>query len=155
MQEFLLAGLLGTILISACCLNVYEVLRYCWKLMPNMTIRPRLRVMVVVASIFLSHIVNIWLFGFVYYVLHHFNLGTLSGSAVDQGSYTLDIFGCMYYSAVIYTTLGLGDISPLGALRMITGVEALTGFMLLGWTVTFTYLAMEKFWVLPHSKKTH
>lgn len=41
---------------------------------------------------------------------------------------------------------------PLGSIRMITGVESLTGFLLIGWTVSFTYLAMEKFWELPHHR---
>jgi hypothetical protein len=93
------------------------------------------------------------LFGFVYYLLHYFSLGTLTGAAIEHGKYTFDIFGCLYFSAVIYSTLGLGDISPEGALRMITGVEALSGFILIGWTVSFTFLAMQKFWELPHRKK--
>jgi len=153
MQEFILTGLLGVVLIAVCCLNTYELLRHSWNLLPTLTMPPRMRVLVVVGSMFAAHILNIWLFGFVYFVLHYFNLGTLTGISIEQGTYTLDIFGCLYFSSVIYTTLGLGDITPQGALRMITGVEALTGFMLIGWTVSFTYLAMQKFWALPHKKE--
>jgi hypothetical protein len=152
MQEFILTGILGSCLIAICCLNIYELLRYIWNLLPRLTWQPRLRVLAVVASMFIAHIINIWLFGTVYYLLHYYNLGTLSGPAIDNGRYTLDIFGCLYFSSVIYSTLGLGDISPLGALRMIAGVEALTGFILIGWTVSFTYLAMQRFWELPHKK---
>lgn len=157
MQEFLLTGMLGIILISLCCLNIYELLRHIWKRLARVTHSPRLRILTVIWTIFAAHILNIWLFGFVYYYLHYFALGTLSGSAIEHGKYTLDVFGCMYFSAVIYSTLGLGDITPVGALRMITGVEALTGFILMGWTVSFTYLAMQKFWELPHRRhhKTH
>lgn len=153
MQEFLLTGLLGILLIAVCCLIIYELLRYCWNLLPHLTWPPRLRVLAVVGSMFLAHILNIWLFGLVYYLLHHFNLGTLSGPGIERGSYTLDLFGCIYFSSVIYSTLGLGDITPGGALRMITGVEGLTGFILIGWTVSFTYLAMQKFWELPHRRQ--
>lgn len=152
MQEFLLAGLLGCALISLCCLIVYEALRQIWKLLPKLHCAPHLRVLVVVGSIFIIHIVIIWLFGITYFLLHYFDLGTLSGSAIEHGSYTLDLVGCMYYSAVIYSTLGLGDISPQGALRMITGVEALSGFILIGWTVSFTFLVMQRFWELPHRR---
>jgi len=153
MQEFFLTGILGVILIAICCLNIYELLRRIWKFLPRLTLSPRLRVLTVIACVFIAHIVNIWLFGLTYYMLHSFNLGTLTGAAIEHGKYTLDIFGCMYFSAVIYSTLGLGDISPDGALRMITGVEALTGFILMGWTVSFTFLAMQKFWELPHKKE--
>ncbi|NBX03820.1 MAG: two pore domain potassium channel family protein [Alphaproteobacteria bacterium] len=153
MLEFILTGLLGALLIAACCLNIYELLRHAWSLLPRLTWPPHVRVLAVVASMFLAHIINIWLFGFVYYVLHYYELGTLTGAEISNGHYKLDIFGCLYFSAVIYSTLGLGDITPQGALRMITGVEGLTGFILIGWTVSFTYLAMQKFWELPHRRK--
>lgn len=153
MQEFLLTGVLGVFLIAACCLNVYEILRHVWRWLPKLTLSPRLRILTVVACTFMAHIINIWLFGCIYFLLHYFNFGTLTGAAIEHGKYTFDIFGCLYFSAVIYSTLGLGDISPEGALRMITGVEALTGFILIGWTVSFTFLAMQKFWELPHRRK--
>lgn len=152
-QEFLFTGMLGTLLIVMCCLCVYEALRFLWRLLPRLTGAPHLRVMLVAIGGFVPHIANIWLFGLVYYVLHHFDLGTLSGTSIASGSYTLDVFGCVYFSAVTYTTLGLGDVTPEGALRMIAGVEALAGFLLIGWTVSFTYLAMQTFWELPHGRK--
>jgi len=148
MQEFLFTGLLGILLIALCCLTIYESQRYIWNKLPHLTWPPHLRVLSVVGAMFMVHIVNIWLFGFVYYFLNYFHLGTLAGAGIERGNYTLDIFGCLYFSSVIYSTLGLGDISPGGALRMITGVEALTGFIMIGWTVSFTYLAMQKFWEL-------
>lgn len=152
MEEFLLSGLFGCFLIIACSLNVYEILRYMWSKLPDMTLPPRMRVMMVLAATFVAHILNIWFFGAIYYMFHYNNLGALTGAAVDNGTFIVDIFSCMYYSAVIYTTLGLGDITPTGALRMITNVESLTGFILIGWTVSFTYIAMLKFWELPHRK---
>lgn len=152
MLEFILTGLLGIVLISLCCLSVYEMLRYSWNSLPKLRSAPHVRVLTLVACIFAAHIINIWLFGMVYFLLHYYNLGTLVGAGVTEGSFSLDLVGCLYYSSVIYSTLGLGDISPQGALRMITGVEGLTGFILIGWTVTFTYLAMQQFWELPHRK---
>ena len=52
----------------------------------------------------------------------------------------------LYFSAETYTTIGLGDIYPLGPLRLITGIEALNGLLLIGGSASFTYLAMQKFW---------
>ena len=152
MQEFLLTGLLGIFLIGICCLNIYELLRHVMARLPHLTGLPYTRVIAVVAAIFCAHILNIWLFGGVYYLLHAYNLGPLTGGGIERGSFTLDLVGCIYYSSVIYSTIGLGDIAPQGALRMITGVEGLTGFILIGWTVSFTYLAMQQFWELPHRK---
>ena len=60
----------------------------------------------------------------------------------------------MYFSAVTYTTLGMGDMFPIANVRLIAGVEALTGLMMIGWSASFTYLAMEKFWPL-HAERRH
>jgi hypothetical protein len=32
--------------------------------------------------------------------------------------------------------------------RLIAGVEALTGLLMIAWSASFTYVAMEKFWPL-------
>ncbi|MGE5242209.1 MAG: ion channel [Bacteroidota bacterium] len=45
-----------------------------------------------------------------------------------------------------YTSLGLGDVYPLGDLRLIAGIESLIGLLMIAWSASFTYLMMEKFW---------
>lgn len=152
MIEFIITGLLGVLLIAVCSLNIYEILRFTWKLLPKINWPPRLRIFMVVSGIFVGHILNIWFFGFIYYILIHSGLGKFVGSSIERGEYGLDIFGCIYISSALYTTVGAGDITPAGSLRMIVGVEALTGFMLIGWTISFAYLAMEQFWHLPHKR---
>jgi hypothetical protein len=52
----------------------------------------------------------------------------------------------IYFSAVCYTTLGLGDIIPAGAIRFLVGTETLTGFVLITWSASFTFVEMERFW---------
>lgn len=42
--------------------------------------------------------------------------------------------------------LGLGDLVPVGAVRFMTGTEALTGFVLIAWSASFTFVEMERFW---------
>ena len=37
------------------------------------------------------------------------------------------------------------DFAPYRA-RLIAGVEALTGLLMIGWSASFTYLEMERFW---------
>lgn len=152
MQEFIITGVLGVVLIAICSLNIYEILRFTWQLLPKISWPPRLRIFMVVSGIFVGHILNIWLFGAVYYVLIHSGLGKFTSVVSTKSTDLLDIFGCIYISATLYTTVGAGDITPDGGLRMIVGVEALTGFMLIGWTISFAYLAMEQFWKLPHRR---
>jgi hypothetical protein len=57
-----------------------------------------------------------------------------------------DAMSYLYYSGVIYTTLGLGDIQPEGHIRFITAMEALNGFLLITWSASFTFLAMGRLW---------
>jgi hypothetical protein len=52
----------------------------------------------------------------------------------------------VYFSAVCYTTLGLGDIVPTGAIRFLVGTESLTGFVLITWSASFTFVEMERYW---------
>lgn len=45
-----------------------------------------------------------------------------------------------------YTTLGIGDIRPEGPIRLVVGVAALNGFLLITWTASFTCLVMQRYW---------
>ncbi len=44
---------------------------------------------------------------------------------VFEGALVTGAMSYLYYSGVIYTTLGLGDIEPQGHIRFITAMEAL------------------------------
>ena len=54
----------------------------------------------------------------------------------------------MYFSAETYTSLGFGDISPLGPIRMIAGFEALHGLLMIGWSSSILFISMERFWAV-------
>ena len=41
---------------------------------------------------------------------------------------------CLYFSVVTYTSLGFGDQIPTSHARLIAGVEALNGLLLIGWS---------------------
>lgn len=59
-----------------------------------------------------------------------FGLGHLRGGSGTS----LDYF---YFAAETYSTLGYGDLVPLGALRLVASVEALNGLLLLAWSGAF------------------
>jgi len=71
------------------------------------------------------------------------NLGSFSGEGVHA---PLDYF---YFSAVSYTSLGLGDISPKDHLRFLTGVEALNGLLMIAWSGAFLFVMMNRLWDWP------
>jgi Ion channel len=119
----------------------YEVLRLLSLSLPLLRIPSRAKLMFVIFAAFLAHGVQILLYGYAYYFLaHNLDLGTLGGTA--QPSFTL----CLYFSAETYTSLGFGDIVPVGPLRFLAGVETLNGLLLIGWSASYTYIAMERFW---------
>ena len=88
-----------------------------------------------------AHIVEIVIFGIVFFFMHQqAGLGQLAGGF--DGS----LIDCLYYSFTTYTSLGIGDIEPEGWLRFTTGVETLVGLVLITWTASFLYLLMEREW---------
>ncbi len=68
-------------------------------------------------------------------------LGGLRGGAAVQG-----FAEALYFSAEAYTSLGLGDVTPYGSARLLAGVEALNGLLLIAWSASFLYLEMERYW---------
>jgi len=137
----LTASILAVLLVVLSTFTHYEVLRLLSAYVPRIRIRPRARLLVILFGTFSGHLLGIVYYALAYYYLKdHFDLGNFGGDFVDNfPSY-------LYFSAETYTTIGLGDIYPLGSLRLITGIEALNGLLLIGWSASFTYLAMQKFW---------
>ena len=111
----------------------------------NRVTGPKRRVILyAVLSLIMLHTLEIWIFGLAYHVLLLWpETGKISGGI------GLSIFDHVYFSAVVFTTVGFGDLSPVGPIRFIAGTEALTGLVLIGWSASFTYLEMEQLW-RPH-----
>jgi hypothetical protein len=103
----------------------------------------RLLLPVGVLLVILTHVIEIWLFAFLYYFLLSLdNTGTVISD--DLASFSNTILDCAYFSFVNYTSLGYGDLVPTGHIRFIAGSEALTGLVLIAWTASFTYLQMRQ-----------
>jgi hypothetical protein len=128
-------------IVVGCVLLHYESLSTLTGLLKRIHIRPRPRILVMILTILVIHVVEIWVFGFGYW-------GLISNPSHGHlmGAHAVGLLDCVYYSAVCFTTLGLGDLTPVGNIRFLTGMESLTGFVLLGWSVSFTYLEMDRFW---------
>jgi len=109
--------------------------------------RQRTKVLYVIFSVLTLHVVEIWLFGIMMWLtLLWPACGYIAQGTIQHSTGLLDT---IYFSAVTYTTVGFGDVVPVGPVRFIVGTEALTGFVLIGWSASFIYLEMERFWRNP------
>ena len=77
---------------------------------------------------------NLWV------LLMFANTGSVTGS---EGRSLLD---AVYLSANTYTTVGFGDLAPVGPVRFIGDTMALTGLVLITWSASFTFLETQSFW---------
>lgn len=83
---------------------------------------------VTVWSVFLAHVVQIWLWAFVYMsVLPHFTLES-----------------ALYFSTSTFTTVGYGDIVIDSDWRLLSSFQAANGFLLFGWSTAFIFEIMSK-----------
>ncbi len=119
----------------------YEFMFRLSQLLPRLTIRHRFRIVLVVCGALLAHALEVWVFAFAFYFMHRADgwgqlVGNFDGSLLD----------CVYFSFTTFTTLGFGDIEPIGALRFLTGIEGLTGLVLITWSASFLFVEMQRYW---------
>ena len=119
----------------------YEVLRGLHLGLPKLRIPSRTKLLVTILVAFVAHVVEIVLYAVTLFALIRYmgvgNLGTQNQA---------NFLECLYFSAETYTSLGLGDIHSSGPIRLIAGAASLNGLLLIAWSASFVYLAMEKFW---------
>jgi hypothetical protein len=137
----LLIFIINTFVIAVAVIVHFEILSLLSRAMPRLTIRYRFRIAIGIFGALIGHIIEIWLFTFAYYVLIHTGkFGSLLG--MPDGN----LLDCAYFSFITYTTLGYGDIAPIGHLRFLAGLESLTGLVLITWTASFMFFEMQKYW---------
>jgi len=119
----------------------YEVLGTLNAALPSFAIPNRSKLLVVIFAAFVAHAIEMAVYGIsLYFLIKYMDVGTLRGST----AFSLD--SCLYFSAETYTSLGFGDLTPVGPIRLLAGAEALNGLLLIGWSASFAYIAMERFW---------
>jgi len=131
-----------TIAVVVLCVIVhYEALGFLTARLKRIQLRARPRILILIFAILFVHAAEVWIFGGAYYWLTAVhNYGEL------LGSHSMGFLDTVYFSAVCYSTLGLGDIIPTGDVRFLVGTESLTGFVLITWSASFTFVEMERFW---------
>jgi Ion channel len=141
-----LAILIVAVLLLLTVLLHYEGLRTLFLGVPKIASGQREKLLLIIFGVIVLHLIEIALYGVGYWFGDVVvDIGEFAGRAVTFRDY-------LYFSAETYTTLGLGDIYPVGDLRLIASIESLNGLLLLGWSASFTYLAMQKYWEGDRSK---
>jgi hypothetical protein len=139
MTDHLTATLMSLLLIALCVVIHYEVLVQLERVGRKLR-RHRWMILITVNGLILAHILEIWLFGVAYYTaVQVLSLGDIVIAREDWFDY-------VYFSAMVYTTVGFGDLVPTGPLRMVASTEALAGLSLITWSASFTFLQMQRIW---------
>jgi hypothetical protein len=141
-REGLAIVALTGVLVVSCVMLHYEAFTLLHKALGRLQLHVRRRrILLLMFSLLALHVGEIWLFGLGYdLILSNNGVSAIRGA---QGSGLLE---SVYFSAVLYSTLGLGDLTPVGPLRFMAGTESLTGFLLITWSASFTFLEMQRFW---------
>ena len=95
----------------------------------------RMRVLFGIIGVLLMHAIEIMFFALGYAGVH-----AVHDAGAIHGMPHPEFLDLMYFSAITYTTVGYGDLVPVGPLRFIAAVESLAGFVL----VSHFYCSLSK-----------
>lgn len=97
------------------------------------------RSILILGCIFFLHFFEILYYSASYYIaIEYFDIGHFTKEFVHISR------DYLYFSLVTYTTLGLSEFNPVGHLKVMTGIQSLTGFIMLTWSATFFYNLMNR-----------
>lgn len=136
-MEFIYISVLAVTLVAACVTIHYETLRGLSSI-AHQPGRHRWLVLISMYGALTAHIVEIWVFAGGYWLAEQLGLGSIDTIK--------DPFDYIYYSSMVYTTVGFGDLIPSAEMRVLTSAEALAGLALITWSASFTYLQMQRLW---------
>lgn len=136
--QALIIGILALLLITAI---FYECLCLISRFVSKLSHKPRQLLYVMIIGVFITHGIAISIYAVIYWTLIHYTtLSDLSGN-VEKHFLTY-----LYFSATTYSSLGIGDVYPEGALRFLAGIQAINGLILITWSGTFTFFSIQKMW---------
>lgn len=138
MFQFILLTVLATVASVIFHLGAAEALLSRWQREARLK---RWRLAILIVGFIVVHLLEAAIFAVVMSIL----IGSGDYGSL-QGVDTNDFGTLLYYSAITYTTVGYGDVTPVGDIRIFAAVEALVGMVLVAWTasVIFTVMMRDK-----------
>ena len=135
----LIATVLAIFLVGVCVTMHYESLQLMYRRFDGYSTH-RQGVLFTMLGLLVAHTIAICVFGLGYWCgVAWFGLGTIEPPFTHW-------FDTIYFSAMVYTTVGFGDLIATGPLRIVVSAEALTGLGLITWSASFTFLQMQRLW---------
>jgi hypothetical protein len=113
----------------------YEALRLIRKV--SARTRQRLAVPLTLILVMAAHIAEILLY---------MGLFMLARGPLGLGGFSGDphgLLGLFYYTVETYSSLGAGDVIPVGEIRLIASAASLNGILLLAWSGAFLFAVTE------------
>lgn len=139
-MALIIVAAIAAITMVLCLLLHYEVLRWLHFYSPRLRERPRTRIGMVFGALILTHLVEIWIFSFGYYLLDRRpGLGLIQGDVTSYWDY-------VYFSGVVYATIVFGELLPVGNIRFYVAMEAFAGLFMITWSAIFLFESMQNFW---------
>lgn len=130
--------LIGTVLVVASVFIHQATLSTVTKLNGQIKVEV-LRMPIGVLGCFIAHFTEVVMFAIAYFCIQQAaGMGKMGGACDGQ------FYDCLYFSLTTYTTLGYGDIFPVGDLRVLTGIEAITGILMAAWSTSFLFFKMKE-----------
>lgn len=132
---------LALLLISAAVLIHFQALRALSQGQDKLAVSGHLKILLVIFGLIIAHVLEAAVFAGGYAIGEQaLGLGRFVGSPSMSAS---QLF---YFSIETFTTQGVGDVYVIGPLRLIASLEPLAGLILIGWSGSFTFLAMGLDW---------
>ncbi len=133
--------LINSLVVAISVILHYEFLYRLTVYIPKMKMNHRYRIVYGIFGSLIAHALEIWVFAISYYLMNN-----AEGWGNLKGAFNGSLMDCGYFSFTVFTTLGTGDIQPTGDLKYLTGIEALTGLVLITWTASFLFYEMQRHW---------
>ena len=141
MGELLGVTLVSVVAVLLATALFYECLCFLSRFVSGTVRNHRVLMLAMVSGIFIAHAGAILIYAVFYWALTHYaGFADLSGNVEDH------FLTYLYFSITSYSSLGIGDVFPVGSLRFLSGVEAINGLILITWSAAFTYFIVQKMW---------
>jgi hypothetical protein len=114
---------IGLISLSSAIVRVIE-----WSRLERHVLGQTIALLTAVLGLFFIHTIEVWLWAALYLFLDI--VPTLEDA--------------LYFSTVTFSTLGYGDITPPPGWRLLCSLEAINGFLLIGWSVAYLVAASTR-----------
>lgn len=138
----LLTPLITLVVLSLCVLIHYELLIAITHRVARFEFSHRIAIVFGAIRAMLSHIIQVWVYAIGYWLLLDFG----EGYGSIKGEPITGFLDWVYFSFVVYSTLGFGDMVPTGWVRFMVGTESITGLVMIAWTASFLFLELQKQW---------